>query len=661
MPIPVPEGRRLYRFVVIADTHVNQSDDGASSFFPLNRLANARAAAAFKAASKLKPAFVVHLGDIVHPLPCSPAFESAAQRYRELERTFDCPVHLTPGNHDIGDKRWPLAPVAGIEPDFIRDYERVFGEQWHAWTHGPCRYIVLNTSLMNSGLPEEQVQRDWFERELTANPTDRRIFIALHYPPYLRNAQEPPHYDNIDEPARGWLLGLLALHQVEAVFCGHVHNFWYDQHGDTELYLLPSTAFVRQDYSELQRITPPGDEGGRQDSEKLGFFLVDVYERGHIARFMRCAMTDDAPEASMHAESPHPKRPVLPNLGIDMAYPWAEEVELPPNPALDEFRHKRVRNDYPLLALFELGISCVRVPIEDLDEESLFSRLRKLGNTGFRAQVVISADFPSPTQEARLRELGPALQAVEWVLHEDAMPSLASRVHRVMRELGRTTLLISKLRRPRDAEVDGLRYGHLVFHGWVMQETDAMRRCLRDTFADCPGGGLVVRVRLNESPLQAAREAQELARALKAPITLMVRLATDDPATAQLDPVVLNRRVVEVALAAWRYPGICPVIDGLVDVDRGYFLRLGLIDRAYNQRPAAYALRHLQAWLARRHRASADIDCSVDGDGASYFVTSTDGALRIRVRGDAIEATDDQTSSRWQSLCAGGTTSSTAR
>lgn len=36
----IPQGARLFRFIVISDTHINQSEDRAAAFFKLNSLAN---------------------------------------------------------------------------------------------------------------------------------------------------------------------------------------------------------------------------------------------------------------------------------------------------------------------------------------------------------------------------------------------------------------------------------------------------------------------------------------------------------------------------------------------------------------------------------------------------------------------------------------------
>ena len=88
-----PRGARLLRFAVIADTHVNQAEDAASSFFPLNRLANARSRQVAAMLREVDAKFVLHLGDIVHPVPRSGGYAHAAQNYRALYADIAFAVH----------------------------------------------------------------------------------------------------------------------------------------------------------------------------------------------------------------------------------------------------------------------------------------------------------------------------------------------------------------------------------------------------------------------------------------------------------------------------------------------------------------------------------------------------------------------------------------
>jgi metallophosphoesterase superfamily enzyme len=80
----------LFSFVVVADTHVNESDNVSSSPFETNHLANERSRFVFQDIAAMNPApeFVVHLGDIVHPMPALPTFMQAVEQFKALEQRF---------------------------------------------------------------------------------------------------------------------------------------------------------------------------------------------------------------------------------------------------------------------------------------------------------------------------------------------------------------------------------------------------------------------------------------------------------------------------------------------------------------------------------------------------------------------------------------------
>ena len=65
---------------------------------------------------------------------------------------------------------------------------------------------------------------------------------------------------------------------------------------------------------------------------------------------------------------------------------------------LDEFDRKQVRNDYPLLALWEMGIRRLRIPLSDLSNDRARERLRDLRQHG---QVFTLFTFGVPDAEAR--------------------------------------------------------------------------------------------------------------------------------------------------------------------------------------------------------------------------------------------------------------------
>lgn len=79
-------GPLLFRFAVIADTHVNPHDGRTSSPFATNALANERGSSAIADIDRHDPLLVVHVGDLVHPVPELPSFEPACERFARSHR-----------------------------------------------------------------------------------------------------------------------------------------------------------------------------------------------------------------------------------------------------------------------------------------------------------------------------------------------------------------------------------------------------------------------------------------------------------------------------------------------------------------------------------------------------------------------------------------------
>ena len=94
-------GRHLYSIAVFGDTHINQEEDYSSSPYPCNKLANARARYIVQDINRRGPAFSIHLGDVVNPIPHLPAYEKAVNNAKDIFKDFNAPLYILPGNHDI--------------------------------------------------------------------------------------------------------------------------------------------------------------------------------------------------------------------------------------------------------------------------------------------------------------------------------------------------------------------------------------------------------------------------------------------------------------------------------------------------------------------------------------------------------------------------------
>jgi Icc-related predicted phosphoesterase len=589
---------------VIADTHVNQEEYESTSPFECNRMANGRTRYVIRQLNQVRPRFVIHLGDLVHPVPALPTYPQAARNFRQLTAELECPLYLVPGNHDVGDKPVAWAPAETVREEYLALWKEHFGADYYSFDASGLHFVVVNAQTINSGLVVEAEQRTWLERDLASHAA-ARTFLCLHYPPYVTDPEEDESYDNLGEPGRSWLLRLVETYRPEAVFCGHVHNPWYNRYASTDCYILPSTAFVRNDYSELYRVEPDDGEGGRNDLAKLGYFLVKVYERGHVCHLVRTyGRTIDPgqalPPAGERVVPLQAKENSRAPLGVDLRHPWAEIVEIPPMGAVDEFGRKRARNDYPLMALWECGIRKLRVPFQDFEDARIRERMRALRTLGHEF-TVYTFDVPSGARRDLLVEHHDAVDAWEVICSWPEVERTLEAVAEVKRKAP-LTVLLSKLRTKEDVRRAGSRYYHTIDHGFALTESKNIRALIAT--GDVPSliDGVVYQVARDASPWTEVREIAAVASELGLRAAVYIRMASTNPAEVFRDDVRNANRLAEALAAAMTCHGrgrpvVDVFIDTFADIDRGYFIRNGLVDRRFNPRLGGRVVQNLYAAL----------------------------------------------------------------
>lgn len=613
----------LFTFVLVADTHVNESDDTSSSPYETNRAANDRARHVFRdiAAMDPQPAFVIHLGDIVHPVPSLPSFAQAVAEFKAIAAQSNVPLHVLPGNHDVGDKKIEWMPADQVCDAYLQIYREAFGPDYYAFDHGPVRFVAINSLLLNSGLDGEIRQREWLERQI-AECEGRRVYLFMHYPPFIHSENERGSYDNIDEPARSWLLSQMRRPQVEAAFAGHVHNFWYDRVGEADFYMLPSTAFLRHDFSEFYRIAP-AVEFGRGDLEKFGYFVVDVYADGHVAYSVRThgqtAAVGSASKVRTAVHLAHPKTSAFDRVGVELRHPWAESMQISATGGVQEFGRKWARNDYPTLALWEMGMRLAKVPDIDVTEAEPRRRMELMSRMGQR-HIVTCLGRPRLTltpQEAR----SAGIVAVEV----NATLASFERQQGALREWRQATgveVFLSKIHTFDDSHFDGKHFSHFVKAGLTLAELDASVEVVREAMACGAVDGVTVRVEPEEDLPQAAICIQRFAQATGAQVLASLKTSGPNLATERADDPWLVSKVAQAMLLSRVMPEVRWIFDTFMDVDRGYFPRHGFIDRRFDPRPAALAFTTLTALLpsaeiqVRPGEAAGSLH--VDAGSASY-------------------------------------------
>jgi len=575
----------LFTFGVITDTHIRPPDLDASSPFPVNDRANGRARHAIGLLAGHQPEFVLHLGDMVHTLPHMPTYGAACREALSIFEPLRDRMHFMPGNHDIGDKPSLDSPADPVTPQTVEVYAENFGDTYRAFAHHDCLFVLMNASLVNSGTELELAQRDWLETTL-ANAQGKRIFLCSHYPPFIDQTSEQAHYDNYSEPGRSWLLGLLKRHAVEAVFSGHVHQFFYNRLGDARLYCLPPVSFIRQDYAELYHVGPTA-EYGRDDPGKYSVALVDVFADGHRLR----VIPTDGREAGPGRQAPSQPAPVPRGgpLTVHLRHAWAQTTDLPYNGPMEEFARKRARNDYTLLRLWQTGIRNVRVPLTDLADPAVRTRVADYHAAGIRFSFFCIGVPDAQGLSVLLAERG-LVDQLEIVTAQPDLSDLAGLDR--LSVLGDLPILVGKSHssKAEAKENPGAVFAHSVSYGFRWSERDAAAQAL-SARADKPAGcGLVfqvgleddVRARLEEIDAFASRQGLKLAANL--------RLAAPNPANANFDDALIRTRIEQALEAAETLSNTQIQVDTFADVDRGYHPRHGLVDRHSNLRPAGRML-----------------------------------------------------------------------
>jgi len=580
--------RPVFKYAVISDTHLRPSGE-SSSPWKTNLLTNDRARWVAHTVNAHSPDLVIHLGDIVHPVPHLPTYGSASKVAQEILGSLTCPYYLVPGNHDVGDKDNPTVPSYIINDDYIEDFHRYHGPTFQIFDHGGIHFVLINSLALNSGLTEETEQRDWLEDDLKKHRASR-IHMFSHYPPYLHLPDEPSNYDNLDQPARRWLLDLIEKHRVEAFFAGHVHQFFYKRHGETDIYNLLSTCNLRQDFANLFRVESP-EEYGRNDAAKLGYCIVDVYENEHVARIHRShGRTLKEGETLQHEEkiqTRYPSEDFPSPLGVQLRYPIAEVTELPYMGPVDEFVRKKARNDYTALALWETGIRTVRLPLADLTDETTRRRLHELHRMGSRFGF-FKVNTPKPDIIAQHSHLVDFLEVIlPWETIQETI-SDASR----LREALNLPVYVANIESSVHRERTGSKFSHYMSHGFRIDDTSNLEAILPQR-GDVDG--FVFEVGQFEPPLPTIQRISDYVRAKDFKALVNIRFAPEDPADYPHDHDHNANRIAEAAIAGFAHPDVRVLLDTFMDHDRGYFPRSGLYDRRLNPRRAAHVLRHLNA------------------------------------------------------------------
>ena len=272
-----------------------------------------------------------------------------------------------------------------------------------------------------------------------------------------------------------------------------------------------------------------------------------------------------------------PIKPPRKALNLDFLTPhlrhdWALARPLPYNGPMEEFSRKIVRNDYTLLRLMQLGISKVRVPMSDLLNSVIRSRMQDFNAVGIKF-LIFCVGTPDSAKINIIRENRELLAGIEVVT--DAHHKLDIKKLKIISSIKETW--ISKITTSASLLEPNQPFAHTVSCGFLKNDlTEAASWFSNLDFAE--NLRLVLQLPWN----QDLTETIESWPLNPASLALNVRLSNSNPAIANFDEKSIFRRLEALSKLIEKNNQMEIMLDTFSDFDRGYHPRLGLVNNSAN-------------------------------------------------------------------------------
>lgn len=198
-------------FVQLADTQLGFTKGGNDMEIEIDHFKQAVADI-----NRLKPAFVIISGDLTNAAHNPRQIREFWKVAREISP--DIPLHLVPGNHDVGK----------ATAEDIRSYNKLMGEDHYSFSCNGTQFVVIDSPLLNDASDKtlRDQQRKWFETELAAAQANKatHIFVCTHQPFFLTKPDEADKYQNTPLAYRGDYLDVINRYNAQFAISGHLHH-----------------------------------------------------------------------------------------------------------------------------------------------------------------------------------------------------------------------------------------------------------------------------------------------------------------------------------------------------------------------------------------------------------------------------------------------------
>jgi len=250
-----------FTFLQISDSHIG-FDNPANS----NALGTLQEAIAKIKAAPVKPAFMLHTGDITH-LSKDKEFDDADQAIKASGLT----TFYVPGEHDVIDE--------GMGKAYLLRYGKAAkGVGWHSFDQHGIHFIALvNVVNLKSGslgnLGSEQLE--WLENDVKGLSASTPIVVFAHIPLWTIY---PQWGWGTEDGARA--LGYLKRFGSVTVLNGHTHQIMQKVEDNVSFHRARSTAFPQPEPGKAKSpgpmAVPAGDLGKYLGISSVNFTKVNA-------------------------------------------------------------------------------------------------------------------------------------------------------------------------------------------------------------------------------------------------------------------------------------------------------------------------------------------------------------------------------------------------
>ena len=171
--------------------------------------------------------FVLNLGDQARKLMTS-NFELLLQTNNKIIGDF--PFYAVPGNHDV------VYDESNKPEDYLRFYNRSFGQAYYWFTYGNTLFIGLDTS---KGTLYKK-QKEWLETTLSKlRSSYKTCIIFMHIPPI---DPRPGQNYSMGKNESDALKTILEKYNITAILAGHIHEYHASEFAGIPLYICPPSG-----------------------------------------------------------------------------------------------------------------------------------------------------------------------------------------------------------------------------------------------------------------------------------------------------------------------------------------------------------------------------------------------------------------------------------